>query len=182
MHNVKIRNHFICTHFFFTGKECLPFFLSSSSPSQINGGGKIYPLNGGVMTFDFGLHDFALNDRKAEFAPNLEYIVLELLKLKQEIPHLLYVTATPVPWSVSLNNVLQDLNRQARSIMKKHGIPVLDLYKVVIDYCGPVPYTATTCDITLNTLIAKSGGNPHYNYKGYNLLGTHVAQAIRAML
>ena len=64
---------------------------------------------------------------------------------------------------------------QARAIMAQFGIPVLDNYAAVIDFCGAtVPNPA--CGGITNCFC------PHCPGIGYEMLGSVIAPAIREML
>jgi acyl-CoA thioesterase-1 len=88
-----------------------------------------------VITFNFGLHDLKIMENGQhqvglpEYEKNLEAIAGRLKKTKAR---LLYVTTTPVPEG-KLNPPRKPgdevlFNDAAKRVMKKHKIPVVDLY------------------------------------------------------
>ncbi|MBL8240239.1 MAG: SGNH/GDSL hydrolase family protein [Bryobacterales bacterium] len=88
-----------------------------------------------VITFNFGLHDLKIMENgqhqvnSAQYQRNLDLIVR---RLKKTGARLLYVTTTPVPEG-KLNPLRKPgdevwFNDAALALMKKHEIPVVDLY------------------------------------------------------
>lgn len=126
-----------------------------------------------VITFNFGLHDLKImEDGKHQvaiekYAQNLDTIARRLKKTKAR---LLFITTTPVP-DAKLNpprkagdEVLY--NEAAKRVMKKHKIPVVDLYA----FAKP----------QLSEIQGKA--NVHFHKEGSAKLAGVVAQAIEERL
>jgi hypothetical protein len=67
------------------------------------------------------------------------------------------------------------MNAIARNVVAAHNVTVVDLYKVVADHCGPVPYV--DCDI-----CNSSPCSYHYNDEGQNMQAAAVAAAVTQAL
>ncbi|RMG01101.1 MAG: SGNH/GDSL hydrolase family protein [Planctomycetota bacterium] len=133
-----------------------------------------------VIHFNFGLHDLKYIDEQRrlvdvavgkqqvpidEYRKNLEAIVERLEKTGAS---LIWCSTTPVPEN-SLGRVKGDAaryNAVAAEIMKKHGIPIDDLYQFVIDEKIP----------------PVRPGNVHFSAESSQKLAKHVADSIRRAL
>jgi acyl-CoA thioesterase-1 len=126
-----------------------------------------------VITFNFGLHDLKIMDNGqhqvdlAQYEKNLETIAGRLKKTKAR---LLYVTTTPVPEG-KLNPPRKPgdevlFNDAAKRVMKRHKIPVVDLYA----FAKP----------QLDVIQGKA--NVHFTKAGSVKLAEVVAKAIEARL
>jgi hypothetical protein len=136
-----------------------------------------------VIHFNFGLHDLKWvkapgdpgmssnpNDpRQADLATyeaNLDKIVT---RLRQTGARLVFATTTPVPEDVATGRTAQDVpryNAAAFRVMKRHNIPVNDLY----GFCQP----------KLKQIQKKK--NVHFTDAGSLELAREVARAIEAQL
>lgn len=123
-------------------------------------------LGGGhwdVIHFNFGIHD-----RKAKpetYAKNLEAIVT---RLEQTGAKLIWASTTPTPPGVAdyPAGQIEKLNATAAEVMKKHKIPVDDLYATI------QPRQAQY----------QNKGDVHYSEAGYEVLGAQVTQALQDAL
>jgi lysophospholipase L1-like esterase len=126
-----------------------------------------------VITFNFGLHDLKImEDGKhqvsvEQYEKNLHTIAARLKKTKAR---LLFITTTPVPEG-KLNPLRHPgdevtYNAAARRVMKKHKIPVVDLY----GFAKP----------RLAEIQGKA--NVHFNKDGSAQLAAVVAKAIEEQL
>jgi len=120
-----------------------------------------------VVHFNNGLHGWHVTE--SEYEASLRAYVKKLKELAPRAK-LVWASTTPVPSSqkdVKLeegrNNTVLKRNAIAEAVMKEHGIPVNDLYGLVIG--------------ELESLTA-SKGNVHYNEKGKALQGEAVAGAV----
>ena len=80
-----------------------------------------------------------------------------------------------MPLRLLNNTVVEDLNAIASVVMAANAIPVLDLYTLVTDHCGAVPYE--DCD-----WCRKHPCSYHYNQNGETPQAAYIAGTIRTML
>ena len=80
-----------------------------------------------------------------------------------------------MPLRLLNNTVVEDLNAIANVVMAARGVPVLDLYTLVTDHCGAVPYE--DCD-----WCRKHPCSYHYNPQGETPQAAYIAGTIRTML
>ena len=116
-----------------------------------------------VIHFNFGIHDRATP--AADYAQRLETIIQRLQKTGAK---LVWATTTPVPPDTkdgpSAATQIEEKNRIALEVMKKHGVAIDDLYAFI------TPHLAT----------AQNPKDVHFNAGGYELLGGAVARSIEA--
>ena len=130
------------------------------------------PVTWDLITFNFGLHD--LDNATAAESEYMEQLVNITTRLQATGAQLLYITTTPyMPLRLLNNTVVEDLNAIANVVMAARGVPVLDLYTLVTDHCGAVPYE--DCD-----WCRKHPCSYHYNAEGMEAQAKAVAQAIRS--
>ena len=148
-----------------TGVACLDRWLVTQ---------KQEPVRWDLITFNFGLHDLDnASAAEALYESQLQNITARLLETRAK---LLYITTTPfMPKRVLGDTVVEDLNRIARGIMAVRNVPVLDLYALVVDHCGPVPWT--DCD-----WCRMHPCSYHYDLTGMNAQAAMIAGAIQKML
>lgn len=126
-----------------------------------------------VITFNFGLHDLKIMENGehqvglTQYKKNIDAIAT---RLKKTGARLLYVTTTPVPEG-TLNPMRKPgdevlFNEAALEVMKRHKIPVVDLYS----FAKPM----------LAEIQGKA--NVHFNKAGSALLAEVVAKAIEEQL
>ena len=124
-----------------------------------------------VVHFNNGLHGGHVTD--AAYEENLRQYVK---KLREWSPHakLIWASTTPVPskeagvkLDAKRNGVALARNAIAAKVMKENGIPVNDLYGLVVD------------DIEK---LSANKGNVHYNNDGKARQGDAVAEAILDLL
>ncbi|MGD9126726.1 MAG: SGNH/GDSL hydrolase family protein [Planctomycetia bacterium] len=134
-----------------------------------------------MIHFNFGLHDLKYVDEKGktvkklsdgaqqvpieQYEKNLEEIVQ---RLKKTDAVLIWRTTTPVPKG-SKGRVSGDAakyNEAALRVMKKHDIPVHDLYKFCLPRLEKIQRPA----------------NVHFTKKGSKILGKDVAEKIKEQL
>lgn len=126
-----------------------------------------------VITFNFGLHDLKImenGDHQVDvnrYRKNLEVIAT---RLERTGARLLYVTTTPVPEGTSnpMRKSGDELayNEAALAVMKRHKIPVVDLYAFAKPKLAEIQGKA----------------NVHFNKSGSALLAEVVAKAIEEQL
>lgn len=137
-----------------------------------------------VIIFNFGLHDVDCEkNRPEEYTPideytkNLSFLKDYFLATEAKVA---YALTTPVLDDCEVNNFVVRYNKAANDVMTKNSsVDVIDLYKVIVDLCGPAPsrsVNASDCPITNDTLI------PHYTPRGYGLLADHVVSTIERLL
>eukprot|EP00656_Telonema_subtile_P030566 TRINITY_DN33548_c0_g1_i1.p2 TRINITY_DN33548_c0_g1~~TRINITY_DN33548_c0_g1_i1.p2 ORF type:complete len:188 (+),score=23.23 TRINITY_DN33548_c0_g1_i1:164-727(+) len=80
----------------------------------------------------------------------------------------------PPTHSVSL------LNTQAATVMKKHGVPMLDLNTPVHDHCGAGYSNCSLCDDETTYMGIRCGY--HYSPAGVSVLANVVADSFRKLL
>eukprot|EP01116_Phalansterium_solitarium_P019249 TRINITY_DN5316_c0_g1_i1.p1 TRINITY_DN5316_c0_g1~~TRINITY_DN5316_c0_g1_i1.p1 ORF type:complete len:329 (-),score=76.72 TRINITY_DN5316_c0_g1_i1:63-998(-) len=155
------------------GIQCLDYFLST--PQNVE-------FNASLVVFNWGMHNVfdgtvpGQNGDPGVYNAQLQVIVERLLLYcKDTGAKLLWVTTTPVPFNVTANDNAVAHNKFAALLMASFGIPTVDLYQAVIDYCGPVPDYNCKCDISLCN-------NVHYTEKGWAYLSSFVAPAIASIL
>lgn len=112
-----------------------------------------------LIHFNFGIHDRRLEP--AYYADRLEMIVA---RLKPATDRLVFATSTPIAENdeMYIHGSSARSNKIAEEIMKRHGIPVNDLYGLMLpelkQYQNP--------------------GDCHFTLEGYEVLGKQVAEAI----
>ena len=118
-----------------------------------------------VIHFNFGIHDRGTSI--ADYTKRLEQLVA---RMQQTGAKLVWASTTPIPDDPSQKQTaasIAERNRAAAEVMKRHDIPVDDLYVAVAphvsEYQLPPP-------------------NVHFKEEGYNFLGQQVAAAILAQL
>jgi len=136
-----------------------------------------------VIVFNFGLHDVDCErNRPEEFTPINEYKTnLKILKdyFLATKAKVVYALTTPVLDDCDVNNLVVKYNKAANDVMTKNSsVDVIDLYKVIVDFCGPVPARGSVkdCPITNDTLI------PHYTSRGYDILAVPIVNTIERLL
>ena len=126
-----------------------------------------------VITFNFGLHDLKIMENGehqvglAQYEKNLDAIAT---RLKKTGARLLFVTTTPVPEG-KLNPLRKPgdevlFNEAALRVVKKHKIPVVDLYSFAKPKLAEIQGKA----------------NVHFTKEGSALLAGVVAKAIEEQL
>lgn len=119
-----------------------------------------------VIHFNWGLHDLVEGGTAVpleEYSANLEKLVERLEKTGAK---LIFATTTPVPEKNARKRRNDDVvryNESAKAIMKKHNIPVNDLYAAAQG----------------NLAAWQLPDNVHFNAKGSAGLGDRVVDAIR---
>ena len=126
-----------------------------------------------VITFNFGLHDLKIMENGkhqvslGDYEQNLDNIAS---RLKKTGARLLFVTTTPVPeGKLSPLRIPGDevkFNEAALRVMKKHRIPVVDLYAFAKPRLAEIQGTA----------------NVHFKKEAQPLLAEVVAKAIEGQL
>ena len=87
-----------------------------------------------------------------------------------------YALTTPyMPDYNDGNFAVEDDNKIASDMMKGYGIPTVDLYQRVVEFCGPVPYT--NCSI-----CRMEPCSYHYTSSGYDWIAVPVQDEIRKNL
>lgn len=122
-----------------------------------------------LIYFNNGLHGFSATEK--EYAKGLKKTLKLLLKLAGKTP-IIWRTSTPITISGKpeeldgeKNPRVIERNRLAAKIMKKHDIPVDDLYSVVV-----------------NRPELSAGDGYHYKEAGRDVQADHVAKTIRKAL
>jgi hypothetical protein len=158
------------------GMACLDNYLVTQAQQ---------PYKADVILYNFGLHDLSNSTKcEAEYMSQLSNITTRLATaVGQTLPlpaantsKIGFMSTTPfMPLRKDGNTVVEDMNRMQSAACKELNLPYIDLYKVVVDHCGPVPYP--DCDI-----CRVHPCSYHYNAQGEALQAKVVAQAFRDML
>lgn len=151
------------THY---GWECLDFLLAAPDGS---------PQHPDVLYFNFGLHN--LNNATvpgqsgpiSEYAPYLEKITQKLVSWAGARTKLLFGITTPEMCDGSLDAVVRSNNLAATGIMRKHGVPTVDLHAAIVGQCGASPNT--NCFNQSNCFCPHC---PQANGVGYEFLAKQV--------
>ncbi len=117
-----------------------------------------------LIHFNFGIHD--RNSKADDYAARLEQIVK---RLRTTGARLVWGSSTPLSGRMldkTKSDPMVRLNKTAAEVMKRHGIPIDDLYAVVKP--------------TLATIQGPDGC--HYRPAGYKILGQAVAKCILEQL
>jgi len=117
-----------------------------------------------VIHFNFGIHDRATPP--ADYVKRLEEIVARLEKTGAK---LVWASTTPIPDNPAQKQTARsivDRNALAAEVMRRHGIPVDDLFAAI------TPRLATL----------QNPNDVHFNAAGYDFLGAQVAAALRSAL
>lgn len=117
-----------------------------------------------VIHFNFGIHDrgTAIND----YTKRLEQLVARLQRTGAK---LIWASTTPIPDDPAQKQTAASIverNQAAAEVMKKHGIPVNDLFTAVTPHLGDY----------------QPPNNVHFKEEGYDFLGQRVGAAIEAVL
>ena len=108
-------------------------------------------LSPDVLMFNWGLHNSLGGNCSApcdpgqsgpprEYAPYLQQIVDSLQKAPQlQKTKLLFAVTSPDLCNAPIDAIQCELNAQAKAIMAKAGIPIVDLYAAITGKCGKVP-------------------------------------------
>jgi hypothetical protein len=148
------------------GLNCIQEFLRNSF--------SLSPVTWDLVLFNFGLHNLA-NDTVSENEYVSELTNITAAILASGAKHVLYALTTPMMANYNIgNHAVEDHNRQAKVIMGKSGIEIVDLYGVITGHCGDV---YEDCDI-----CAVSPCTYHYKPEGYAMLARNVSAAIEAAL
>lgn len=165
-----------------TGVACQPYFLRTAAYNA----GPGTPLGSmpswGLISFNFGLHN--LNNAPSAEAEYSQLLVnfTEALQAAQPQAKLVYITTTPyMQYRFFGNMVVEQLNEIARSIMAPRGIPVIDLYAHVIDFCGNVYANCSICDNEYSNVTGVTCGY-HYTPAGWDYLGQWLAPQYAQLL
>lgn len=149
------------------GRQCLSLFLMTVM---------MEPTTYDVIIFNFGLHDVNYNGEwpeeytsPADYAENIGEIKSILISTGAKVG---YVLTTPVPYNVSINNLVLQYNDIATNLMNQQpAIPIADLYTWVVEACGDPPYD--------NCKIAAKQPSPHYSPQGYQYLAQRLIYLVR---
>jgi hypothetical protein len=115
-----------------------------------------------LIHFNFGIHD--RKTPAADYENRLEQIIS---RLKATGAKLVWASSTPLPDAKDYSDAdIVAKNDIAAKVMKKHGIPIDDLYT----FAKPL---LAEC---------QNPGDCHFNEKGYSALGDHVTEAILRQL
>lgn len=132
-------------------------------------------LRGGpydVVHFNMGLHGWVEGRIKPGTFESLTEAYVQVLR--KELPHarLIWASTTPVTTAgtsptlhETINPVIVDHNRRAAQVMKRLGVPINDLYCVLVD-----------------NLDWARGDQFHWKTEAYTQLADQVVQAITAQL
>jgi hypothetical protein len=104
------------------------------------------PVKWDLITFNFGLHDLSNSTHCEElYRAQLKNITSRLVASGSK---LLWVATTPfMPLRRKGNTVVEDMNAIAAEVIKPHNIPIVDLYTVVTNVCGPVYTNCSICRV-----------------------------------
>lgn len=117
-----------------------------------------------VIHFNFGIHDRATP--LADYQQRLEQIVARLQKTGAK---LMWASSTPIPDTPDGKQTAASIverNAAAAEVMKKHGIPIDDLFTA----------------ITPRLAELQNPSDVHFNAQGYEFLGQQVAASLEAAL
>lgn len=118
-----------------------------------------------VIHFNFGIHD--RRTPLPEYRDRLEEITV---RLKETGALVIWAATTPIPsdWKEGpeMAEAVVERNELAAEVMKKHGVPVNDLFSFITPHLGE---TQNPADV-------------HFNAGGYDLLGSKVAETIREVV
>jgi hypothetical protein len=115
-----------------------------------------------VIHFNFGIHDRGTSIR--DYTQNLEQLIE---RMQQTGAKLIWASTTPIPDDLQQKQTAAsviDRNRVAAEIMKKHDIPVDDLFAAVTPHLHEY----------------QPPNNVHFKEAGYDFLGQQVSAAILA--
>ena len=118
-----------------------------------------------VIHFNFGIHD--RNTKIADYTQRLEKLVARLQKTGAK---LIWASTTPIPDDAKEKQVaatIVERNQAAAEVMKKHNIPVDDLFAAVSPKVGEYQLPPP---------------NVHFKQEGYEFMGKQVGAAIAAVL
>lgn len=134
-----------------------------------------------VIQFNFGLHDF--QPRAAEpFSPRCRGVYREQLgdiasrlAALGATTKLQFATTTPyMPLRTVGDMAVEEMNADARAIMARHNISIVELYDAVTAACGAVYTNCSICALSPCTY--------HYNGDGSRLQAEATAAAFRRQL
>jgi len=149
------------------GWECLDFLLAAPDGT---------PQVPDVLYYNFGLHN--LDGRTApgqagpiaEYAPYLERITEKLVSWAAAGgTKLLFGITTPEMCDAALDAVVRGNNAAAAAVMRKHGVPTVDLHAAVVGQCGASPNPRC-----FNQSACFCPHCPQADGVGYEFLAEHV--------
>jgi hypothetical protein len=156
------------------GVRCEDFFLRTAMYEE-------QPWD--VISFNFGLHNLD-NSTSAE----QEYVALltnftdRLVETKAPKTKLMYISTTPFMKDRYYGNmVVEQLNDLAKPVMAARGIPYVDLYSHVTQFCGNVYNVCSLCDDELDNVTNIYCGY-HYSPQGWEYLSAFLAPIYQALL
>jgi len=165
----------------------LAFGVSCFNISTIMGGTAL-PVDWDLVSFNFGLHDtfvptppplLSAGEPLATYMALLETYTGKVLTMGAEG---LFVLTTPYMIN-DVYEVVDIMNQNASDYMAKVGVHTVDLYSVVADHCGPLPYQyCDICEGSTPDRLVDCRTTPHYTDAGYELLASALAEGIRAKL
>lgn len=137
------------------------------------------PLRPDVLYFNWGLHDCAPGSEPSKvYIPYLTSIVRRLVDwAKEEQPPVKLLFGLTTAWLNNKENddIIVDHNQKAESLMRRFGIPTVDLHGPIIKKCGEVP--KDSC------FDWDDCWSPHCSKNGYEwLASTTITPAIRSLL
>jgi hypothetical protein len=165
------------------GLQCIDYWLHSPSGMELG------PAGPDLITFNFGMHDYAANGtgvpgqsgNSSVYALQLALLAGRLIRYTATHPRtkLLFLMTTPYLCDGTIDRSIQGLNAAAAGVMAELGVPTLDPYTAIRQYCGGTPPTPG-CEAQPSW-----GGDcwcPHCP-SGYSwLTSSTLAAPIRAML
>lgn len=163
------------------GKQCLDYFLHAPSGAAYKADLIMFNwgLHDGPQLFDYPPANVTVPGQEGSmdvYADELENITLRLKDWQQKAGgKLLFAVTSPMICKERADADTAWLNEQAKIIMTKHGVPMVNLYDAVVGECGPAPQ---------ESCLGFSGCFcPHCDSSGYEwLANTTIAPAMRKML
>jgi lysophospholipase L1-like esterase len=120
--------------------------------------------NWDLIHFNFGIHD-----RATPIADYTQRLGQLMARLKKTGARLVWASTTPIPDDLSKKQTAASIverNQAAAELMKKQGVAINDLFAAV----------------TPRLAEMQPPNDVHFNAKGYEFLGSRVAEAIQAAL
>lgn len=117
-----------------------------------------------VIHFNFGIHD--RNTSLADYTQRLEQLVA---RMKKTNARLIWASTTPIPDDPAKKQSAASIverNQAASDLMARHGVAINDLFAAITPHLAEM----------------QNPNDVHFNAKGYDFLGTTVAQALAAQL
>jgi len=156
---------------------CFDIFTRTANGTLIDA--DVIVFNSGIHNLYFSGETFGQSGTYGDYVWQFPILARRMMQFAQStMSQILWLTTTPVPYSLVDNLNVTLLNTMALDIISANNIPTVDLYQVVTDQCGSVLFW--NCPISLNR---PGSVNVHYSPEGYQLFAEqYIGPAVSKLL